>query len=78
MATFTISLSGSGVVNGSKSWDISDADTTLLVAYLRNRYSTATNQLALAAWTQDFVGGTIMQVRNAQQSSAPITPIVFT
>jgi hypothetical protein len=78
MATFTISLSGSSVVNGSKNWTVSDADVQILVNFLANRFSTPPNAQALAAWTQDFVSSTINQVRSFQQTQAIVTPITFT
>lgn len=83
MATFTISLSGSAVVNGSKSWTVSDADVQGLVTFLIATYSvpggpTLTPQQALLAWTQSFVSGTIAQVQRYQRTQAAIAPITFT
>lgn len=78
MATFTISLSGSAVVTGSKSWTVSDADVQTLVNFLSNKFSTSTPQQALLAWSQDFVSRTISDVRGYQQSQAAITPLTFT
>lgn len=78
MATFTISLSGSSVVNGTKNWTLTDADVQLLVTFLTNKFSATTPQQALLAWSQDFVGRTINEVRNYQQNQAAVAPIVFT
>ena len=83
MATFTISLSGSSVVNGSKSWTISDADVQALTNYLSAAYgrpppaAPLTPQQCLLAWVQDFVGQTVANVKDYQRSAAVITPITF-
>lgn len=82
MATFTISLSGSAVVNGSKNWTVSDADVQRLVDFLIARYSPPTGPLtpqqALLAWTQDFVTHAANDARNHQRAQAVVAPVVFT
>lgn len=78
MATFTISLSGSAVVNGSKSWTLSDADVQSLATFLINKYGAATAQQALALWAQDFVNTTISNVQIYQKSTATVPPLTFT
>lgn len=84
MATFTISLSGSAVVNGTKSWTINDTDVQSLVNYLQAKYSTVgpggtpTPAQALLSWSQDWVTNTISQVQNFSRAQASIPPISFT
>lgn len=77
MATFSISLSGSGVVNGSKNWTISDADVQALLNYLEGVYPAPTSQQVLANWAQAFVRRTIEEVKAHQRTQANIPPIVF-
>lgn len=78
MATFTISLAGSAVINGSKSWTISDADVTNLINYLNFTYAPLANGTALVAWAQGFVTRTISDVKNFMQLQNPPASIVFT
>lgn len=83
MATFTISISGSAVVNGSKNWAVADADIQTLSTFMIAKYSSPgqaqlTAPQALSAWAQDFVNRTIAEVRSYQQSQAAVSPIVFT
>ncbi len=86
MGTLTIGVSGSGIVNGSKSYTVSDADTQKWVNYL---IATATKggsvpsaQQALVAWANSVVAGQITQTQQfarAQQIKAiTVPPIVFT
>lgn len=84
MATFTITLSGSAVVNGTKSWTVSDTDVQSLVNYLQVKYFTGgpggsapTPQQALLSWCQDWVTTTIGQVQNFVRAQASIAPITF-
>lgn len=79
MATFTISLSGSAVVNGSKSWTLSDADVQALSTFTIQKFGpTLTAQQALTLWAQDFVNRTISDVLVYQKSVAVVPPLTFT
>lgn len=89
MATFTISLSGSTVVNGSKSWTVSDADVQALVNYLvptmtaeSGSKTTLTPSQALLAWAQGFVSETVSNVqfhqRQQQAAALSVPPLSFT
>lgn len=88
MPTFTISLSGSTVVNGSKSWTISDADVQSLADFLVAQYTPAASaplsySQALLAWVQEFVSTTIGRVQHYQteknrQQVATAPPVSFT
>lgn len=86
MGTFTVSLTGSGVINGSKSWTISDADVQRLVDYLVAKYTSPvtlsndsppvqvggvpTPQQAMVRWINSFVAQTKMDVRDRELRSA--------
>lgn len=84
MATLTISLAGSSVVNGSKSWTVSDADVQALIDYNATKYSGGsrgetvpplTPAQALLAWAQGFVRQSAAEVhadkiRKAQVAAA--------
>lgn len=78
MATFTISLSGSTVVNGSKSWTVSDTDVQTLINYLEVMYNVSTPSAALLAWVQDFVSTTVNDVRQKNTIQQPPPPLSFT
>jgi|KBSSwiStaDraftv2_1062776.scaffolds.fasta_scaffold6693786_2 hypothetical protein len=82
MATFTISLSGSAIVNGSKSWTLSDADVQKLSTFTLAKYAAAGSSItaaqALGLWTQDFVNRTISDVGEHQRAIASVPPVVFT
>lgn len=83
MATFTISISGSAVVNGTKNWTVSDADIQKLADFMIERYS-ASGQIPLTApqglsmWAQSFVNQTISDVQGYQKAKAAIAPMAFT
>lgn len=82
MATLSISLSGSSVVNGTKSYTVSDADITSLLAWAQSAFSqqlplppaTPTNQQILLAWVQSWVNGTKMAVQQFQTPPAVVPP----
>lgn len=92
MATLTISLTGSGVAgltnNPSKSYTVSDADMTSLLAwaavaynpYIQATYNTPpvqgftpTNQQIMLAWVQSWINGTKNAVQQ-YQTPAPVAP----
>lgn len=86
MATFTISLSGSTVVNGSKSWTVSDADVQLLVDYMAKKFAgrgnpPLPNGQALLAWVTSFVQTTVgeIQYQKTQEAQRAVTvsPLSF-
>lgn len=81
MATLTISLSGSNVVNGSKSWTVTNADVQKLVDCLIARHSALASQItaqqALLAWAQQFVDQTRTDVHEHQRSLVAVAPIGF-
>lgn len=87
MPTLTISLAGSSVVNGSKTWTVTDEDVQTLIDFQRGKYSERgktplTNQQALVAWAQNFVRQTVGEIHTAQREAAQaalnVPPIVFT
>jgi len=86
MATLTFTLSGSGVVNGSKAYTFPDAD----VQRLLNAWNildaallppTPTPAQTLLQWVADLVSWTIFNVKQIettvaqQQAQAGVTPI---
>lgn len=91
MATLTISLAGSSVVNGSKSWTVSDADVQSLIDYMALKYAPGSRgpnrtplapAQALSAWAQGFVTGSANEVRSDKmrqaQAAVSVAPITFT
>lgn len=92
MATLTIGLSGSSVINGSKSYTLSDSDIQLIINWAINKFSprditgTITTPLtpaqALLAWVQDRMAtATIQEVKNynvgLQIQAVTVPPVVF-
>ena len=83
MATLSISLSGSGVVNGSKNYTVSDADIQRVldwakVAFASSLPTNPTNGQVLTAWVQSWVNGTKDAVQvQGRQTTVP-TPIDIT
>jgi len=90
MATLTLTLAGSSVINGSKVYTISDADVQTWINMMILKYSSPppapplTAQQALLAWAQNTViNVTTAEVFNLQTNDAinklpVIPPIVFT
>lgn len=80
MATLTISLSGSAVVTGSKSYTINDTDVQSVLTWAAKAYASAlplppatpTNQQILLAWVQSWINGTKDAVQRFQ--TAPPSP----
>lgn len=91
MATITFSLSGSSVVNGNKSWTISDADVQILIDYMALKFGTRPGPMgpstplppgqALAAWVTDFIVGTKNEIQRAKtreaQAAVSVAPITI-
>jgi hypothetical protein len=90
MATLSISLSGSGVVNGTKNYTVSDADIQRTLdwasftykAYIFNTFGPApTNQQILLAWIQNqLIAPTVKGEQAFLQGPPVITvppPVVF-
>ena len=87
MATLTISLSGSGIINGSKAYTISDADTQRLLNASSATFNTVgSNAAILLAYAgglrtytlnmiKSFEGAQVMNSASAQV--AAIVPIVM-
>ncbi len=77
MAALTISLSGSSVVNGSKSFTISDADVQRWINQLTaaSPLPAQTPQQVLVAWANLVVQRAIGDVQAFERAAAPITPI---
>lgn len=85
MATITMSLSGSGIVNGSKNYTISDADLRQLLdwgadAFFRRRVNpdgsapgTPTDTQVLLAWIQAWIDQTKSGVQSFKTVPA-VTP----
>jgi len=83
MATITMSLSGSGIVNGSKNYTINDTDTQSLLDWAIATYSAPspaaplTNAQALLAWIQSWINGTKTAVQQFK-TPAPVVPPLIT
>ncbi len=80
MATFTMALTGSGIVNGTKTWTVSDTDVQHLLDYLASVYPSTTpptNQQALLFWVQGFVSETVDNVHRFQTGQVTVAPVVF-
>jgi|GEM_PF-4327519 len=88
MGTLTISLSGTGVVNGSKSWTVSDAD---VINWINQLIATQTNprggnpptaQQALVNWANGVVNTQIAVTKryldDLQKAQVNNPPPVFT
>jgi hypothetical protein len=90
MATFTFSLSGSTIVNGSKSWTVPDSDVQVLINFQTKKHAgdddlaaPLTPAQALLAWVQGLIDGTVAeihasQLRKAHQAVTPPPPLSFT
>lgn len=67
MSTITVSLSGSGIVNGTKNYTISDSDLQILLNWAKIRFfaqgATPTSQQILLAWVQWWVDTTKFRVQ---------------
>jgi hypothetical protein len=79
MATLTISLSGSALVNGSKSYTISDADVQSLLDWATVNYASAlpltpTDQQILLAWVQGWINATKVSVQQFKTPPAVVPP----
>jgi hypothetical protein len=85
MATLTISLSGSAVVNGSKNYTVSDADIQTLLNWAGRFAPGVTPQSTaaqiLVAWANWMIANTVTAVKQDQLGSAAaaataaVTPI---
>ena len=81
MATLTISLSGSAIVTGSKSYTVSDADIQALLDWGQANYAsvlpqppaTPTNAQILLAWVQGWINATKDSVQRFK-TTAPVVP----
>lgn len=84
MGTFTLSLSGSGIVNGAKSYTVSDADVQRVLDWAATHYASSlpanpTNAQILGAWCQGIVDTTTHVEQNfATPSPIPPPPVQFT
>lgn len=87
MTTFTASISGSAIVNGSHSWTISDADLQSLLDWATVTFAAPggpplANGPALIAWMQamlDFSRSNVAGFKQDQARKAISIPaIVFT
>ncbi len=89
MATLTISLSGSAVVNGSKSYTVSDVDIQSLLNWAASVYAVQlaaqfnpsntpgfvpTNAQILLAWVQGFIDSTKASVQRFQTAAPTVPP----
>jgi hypothetical protein len=73
MATLTISISGSAVVNGARNYTLSDAMVTRLINAMRAPYmpgDTRTDAQVLAAWADMLIERTKQHVLVEEQSAA--------
>lgn len=88
MTTYSGSISGSLIINGSHSWTITDADLQSLLDWATVSFATdplvpLSNAAALIAWQQwmlDQTRSVVTTYKRKQQREAliPIPPIVFT
>ena len=83
MATLTIQLSGSAVVNGTKSYTVSDADTQTVLTWAEGAFASSlpqspTNTQILLAWVQSWINGTRDAVTVQNTVVTPGTPPTFT
>lgn len=81
MATLTIGLSGSGVVNGSKSFTIDDAGTQALLDWAVVNYATAlssnpTNPQILVAWVNGWLTATKNSIQQFKTTSPAAPPLI--
>lgn len=81
MATLTIGLSGSGIVNGSKSFTIDDAGTQALLDWATVNYATAlssnpTNGQVLIAWVNGWVTATKNSVQQFKTVPSAVPPLI--
>ncbi len=82
MGTITFGLSGSGIVNGSKTFTISDADTTRLLNWATVRFAQTnaqgqvvaqTNGQLLVDWANAVMAYTADQIRQFEANNAAAT-----
>lgn len=87
MPTLTMSISGSTIVNGSKNWQLSDADLQRILDFMKSKPDippNLTNAQLLLNWVTEFINGTNQQVQQyeifVKQQAAPSStpPVVFT
>jgi hypothetical protein len=74
MATLTIGLSGSGVVNGSKNYTISDAHILRLIDAMKYYNGDGTNAQLLVAWADSLIAHTKSMVVKKEQNTAIFLP----
>lgn len=82
MGTWTMSLSGSGVVNGSKAYTISDADVQTLIDTIKAQETarggtTPTNAQALLIFVQQLVDYTTNRIQSYNKTETVPPPIQF-
>ena len=83
MATLSITLSGSAVVNGTKSYTVSDADTQTVLNWAQGAFASSlpqspTNTQILLAWVQSWINGTQGAMVTQNTVVTPGTPPTFT
>lgn len=90
MATITIALSGSSIVNGSKSYTVDDATLrkvldVMAARFFHNPQSPPTDQQVLLAWVQGWINDTktqvsrvtLTQAQAAAAAAVSVPPIVI-
>ena len=82
MATITISLTGSAIVTGSKSYTVSDADLQSVLNLMSGSRqfigTTPTNQQLLLAWVQQWIDETKANVQRMNiMNLTPPPPITI-
>jgi hypothetical protein len=77
MATITIGLSGSGVVNGTRTYTLNDATVTRLINAMKYYFGEGTNTQTLAAWADDLIAETKIKVHQAERNSATAADVVI-
>lgn len=81
MSTVTITLAGSGIVNGTKSYTINDTDLQLVLNWSQSVFfaplSTPTNQQILLAWVQWWVDTTKQRIQQANTVTTVPPPIAI-
>jgi hypothetical protein len=78
MATITISLSGSAIVNGTRVYTLPDTQVNRLIAAMEHVHGDLPPTQVLAAWADDLIAKTRREVIQIEHNNAIITPLDIT
>ena len=76
MASLTISVTGSAVVTGTKTYTLSDADLQAVLDWAKTSFppaqlpDTRTNGQVMLAWVQSWINGSKDAVKNFRRAAA--------